>query len=130
MDKVHLLQLYLEQSTNNNRTELSNYIQENKKQYISLSKLKQSKKIETEKISCKLSNRSTKVANSAHSPIPGKRIESYRELNISDVDIISEPKYNETKRIDGTPSVATPKVRKNARIEIPLTKEELDDVLL
>ena len=70
------------------------------------------------------------MANSANSPVPGKRLESYRELNISDVDIISEPKYNETKRIDGTPSTTTPKVRKTARIEIPLTKEELDDVLL
>ena len=132
MDKVHLLQIYLEQNQKNSkRTELSNYTLENKKQYISLSKLKQHQKVETERISGKQSNKSksTKQAPSAHSPIPLNRAESYKELNISDVEVISEPRYHDTKRL-GTPSTATPTVRQNARIEIPLTKEELEDVLL
>ena len=94
-----------------------------------MSKLKQNQKVETERISGKQSNKSTKLAFSTHSPIPPNRAEDYKELNISDVEIISEPRYNETKRL-GTPSTATPTVRKNARIEIPLTKEELEDVLL
>ena len=94
-----------------------------------MSKLKQNQKVETERISGKQSNKSTKLAPSAHSPIPPNRAESYKELNISDVEVISEPRYHDTKRL-GTPSTATPTVRKNARIEIPLTKEELEDVLL